>query len=152
MIPAHQQKVVNHYTISYPAHYPRARDPAYHAFNVYRRAHIDKAVCYVGERVGFRECADSHGDLMLDQPGCPGLELHHRILEFSLINEVDLEALQRDFPGLTDPRKVAAWAESDANFMFLCAKHHRGYGGIHHAAYADFEGALYVKGLIGGGS
>jgi hypothetical protein len=44
---------------------------------------------------------------------------------------------------------VAAWAETDANFMWLCAKHHRGAGGIHHAAAADFEAELYIRDLIG---
>ncbi|MGH7723657.1 MAG: hypothetical protein ACRENL_12655 [Candidatus Dormibacteria bacterium] len=29
-----------------------------------------------------------------------------------------------------------------------CAKHHRGVGGIHHAAYADFEASLYIRSLI----
>lgn len=149
---AHDQQVTNHYSIHFPAHEPRASDPAYHAFNAYRRKHVAEAVCYVGARVGFDQCADAKGRAMLKQPGSPGLELHHKILEFSLINEVDLEALQRDFPDLTDPVKVTAWAESDANFMWLCTKHHRGYGGAHHAAYADFEASIYVKDLIGGGS
>ncbi len=49
---------------------------------------------------------------------------------------------------LTDPEKVADWAETDANFMWLCALHHRGYGGAHHASFADFYGALYVQNLL----
>ena len=83
---------------------------------------------------------------MLDQPGHPGLELHHKVLEFSLINSVDLSALNFDFPDVTD---VEAWAETDPNFMWLCAKHHRGVGGIHHAAASDFEAELYIRDLIG---
>jgi len=53
-----------------------------------------------------------------------------------------------NFPNLTDPAKVADWAESDPNFLWMCPLHHRGAGGAHHAAYADFEASLYIKGLI----
>lgn len=69
-------------------------------------------------------------------------------LEFALLNSVDADALRKDFPDLTDAEKVTAWAESDENFMWLCAKHHRGHGGAHHAAFADFTAELYVRGLI----
>lgn len=145
---AHSQKIINHYQIQYPAHMPRENDPHYHAFNAYHKAHSKTSVCFAGARVGFDQCADSQGKPMTDQPGHPGLELHHKILEFSLLNEVDLAALQVDFPDLTDPEKVAVWAESDDNFMWLCPLHHRGVGGAHHAAYADFEASLYIRNLI----
>jgi hypothetical protein len=147
--PAHDQVVQNHYVIHYPDHAPRAGDPNYVAFNVYHRAHEGTSVCFVGKRLGFDQCADAQGGAMLDQPGHPGLELHHKVLEFSLINAVDLAAVALDFPDLTDEAKVAVWAETDANFMWLCAKHHRGAGGIHHAAAADFEAELYIRDLIG---
>ena len=150
--PAHVQQITNHYTIAYPAHEPRQSDPHYAAFNAFHRKHSKTALCFVGARLGFQQCADAQGHQMLDQPGHPGLELHHKILEFSLINEVDLQALEIDFPNLTDPEKVAEWAETDANFVWYCPKHHRGVGGVHHAAYADFEASIYVKNLIGGGS
>ena len=133
--PAHSQQVSNHYHIVYPDHAPREQDSHYAAFNAYRKAHVATAVCFVGQRVGYDECA-------------PGLELHHQFLEFAVINEVSLTALQVDYPDLTDAEKVGAWAESDPNFMWLCAKHHRGYGGAHHAAYADFEAGLYVQNLL----
>ena len=42
----------------------------------------------------------------------------------------------------------ARWAESDANFLWLCARHHRGFGGVHHAAAADWEAAQYVQNLL----
>lgn len=86
---------------------------------------------------------------MTDQPGHPGLELHHKILEFATINAVDITALDVDFPDLTDLEKVKAWAETEPNFMWLCAKHHRGAGGIHHAAAADWAAELYIRDLIG---
>lgn len=86
---------------------------------------------------------------MADQPGHPGLELHHKILEFATINEVDITALDVDFPDLTDLDKVKVWAETEPNFMWLCAKHHRGAGGIHHAAAADWQAEMYIRDLIG---
>ena len=146
--PAHSQQVTNHYHVAYPAHEPRAGDPHYAAFNAYHRAHQATAVCYVGQRVGLDECRDAQNRPVVQPAGGNGLELHHRILEFSLLNEVDLAALEVDYPGLTDPEAVATWAETDANFMWLCAKHHRSMTGIHHAAFADFEGSLYVQNLL----
>lgn len=145
---AHVQLVVNHYQIHYPDHAPRQGDIHYAAFNAYHRAHSKTAICFVGARVGFTECSDATGHAMLDQPGHLGIELHHHFLEFAVINSVDLHAIEVDYPDLTSLEKVAAWAESDPNFMWLCAKHHRGAGGAHHAAYADFEASLYVKGLL----
>lgn len=147
--PAHDQTTTNHYVIHYPAHQPREGDPHYAAFNAYHRAHEKTSICFVGQRLGLDQCADAQGKPMLDQPGHPGLELHHKVLEFSLINAVDLAAVALDFPELTDAEKVAAWAETEPNFVWLCAKHHRGAGGIHHAAAADFEAELYIRDLIG---
>lgn len=147
--PAHDQKAVNHYVIHYPEHLPRADDPHYAAFNAYHRHNEATSVCVVGKRLGFDQCADAQGKAMLDQPGHPGLELHHKVLEFSLINAVDLAAVMLDFPDLTDEGAVAAWAETEPNFMWLCAKHHRGAGGIHHAAAADWTAEQYIRDLIG---
>lgn len=147
--PEHNQIVTNHYVIHYPAHEPRTGDPNYAAFEAYHKANEPVAVCYVGERLGFDQCADAQGKPMIDQPGHPGLELHHKILEFATINEVDIAALDVDFPDLTDLDKVKAWAETEPNFMWLCAKHHRGAGGAHHAAWADFEAEMYIRNLIG---
>lgn len=149
LTPAHDQAVSQHYVIHYPAHAPRVGDPNYAAFNAYHRLNEGKGVCFVGQRLGLDQCADAQGQPMLDQPGHPGLELHHKILEFATINAVDLAALDVDFPDLTDPAKVAAWAETESNFMWLCAKHHRGAGGIHHAAAADWAAELYIRDLIG---
>lgn len=135
MTEAHEQVVTNRYDIHYPDHAPREGDPHYHAFESYKRTHKDTARCYVGDRVGTSECDGT-------------LELHHHFLEFAVVNEVDLDAIEKDYPNLTDPEKVAEWAESDPNFMWLCSKHHRSAVGAHHAAYADFEASLYVKGLL----
>jgi hypothetical protein len=147
--PAHVQRTTNTYLISFPDHAPRATDPHYKAFETYRKLHVASAVCYVGQRIGYDECADALGASILTQPGSGhGLELHHHTLEFSLLNSVDLKALEVDFPFLTDSASVQAWAETAGNLGWYCAKHHRGMGGIHHAAYADFEASMYVRGLI----
>jgi hypothetical protein len=145
----HDRRITNHYILHFPAHEPRESDPHYAAFNAYHRHHSKTSVCYVGRRVGFDQCADAKGKSMKDQPGHPGLELHHKVIEFSLVNGVDLAAISLDFPDLDNAEELAAWCESEPNFMWLCAKHHRGAGGIHHAAYADFAGELYVRDLIG---
>lgn len=147
---AHTQRVTNTYLLSYPDHAPRATDPHYKAFAAFRAAHVAAAVCFVGQRVGFDQCSDALGAPMLEQP-CAlghGLELHHKVLEFSLLNSIDLKALIVDYPFLVDSDAVAAWSEGAGNLEFICAKHHRGVGGIHHAAYADFEAELYVRNLV----
>ena len=146
--PAHSQQVTNHYSLAYPEHAPRANDPHYAAFNAFHAANQGTAVCYVGHRVGLDECRDAQGKPVVQPAQGNGLELHHRILEFAVLNAVDLAALEVDFPNLTDPEKVATWAETDANFLWLCAKHHRSMTGIHHAAAADFEASLYVQNLL----
>src|ERR1019366_8852082 len=96
------------------------------------------------------ECSDALGKPMVTQPspGGHGLELHHKILEFSLLNSVDIKALMQDYPFLIDSAAIDAWAETESNLMFICARHHRGSGGIHHAAFVDFEASIYVRGLI----
>lgn len=147
--PAHSQQVTNHYHIAYPAHSPRTTDPHYLAFEAYRKANVVTAVCYTGKRVGFDECKDAQGKPVGQQPdGGHGLELHHHFLEFATVNAVSIAALEVDYPDLTDADKVGAWAESDANFLWLCAFHHRGFGGVHHAAAADWEASQYVQNLL----
>lgn len=152
-VAAHSQVVSVRYVVHYPEHEPRASDPHYHAFEAFRAAHSAAAVCFVGERLGFGECRTAQGHPLPVQPlpvAAAGLELHHAHLEFALLNAVSLTALQHDFPDLTDPVKVAAWAESDRNFMWLCAWHHRGAAGAHHATHADWTAGLYVPHLISG--
>jgi hypothetical protein len=146
--PAHDQTVTNHYVLHYPRHEPRENDPNYAAFNAYHKLHESTSICYVGQRLGLDQCADAQGKPMTDQPGHPGLELHHKILEFATLNEVDLAAFALDFRPMTQEQLVA-WAETAENFMWLCAKHHRGAGGVHHAAAADWSAELYIRDLIG---
>jgi len=134
---AHDQTVTNSYIVHYPAHEPREGDPHYKDFNAYRKATHGTAVCALGQhRRDLSECAGQ-------------LELHHAHIEFSLQNGVDLKWLEVDYAGVSNPDEVGAWVESAANLMWLCEKHHRGVGGIHHASASDFEAEKYVRNLIG---
>lgn len=130
------QNVTHSYVLRFPAHAPRKDDPHYALFEAYRKAHVATAKCYVGQRVGFEHCQG-------------GLELHHDHLEFAVLNAVDLKALQVDFPDVTDEDALQRWAESEPNFRFLCEKHHRGSGGAHVLAHADWEASVYDPSLTG---
>lgn len=134
--PAHDQKFVNSYIVHYPAHPPRKDDPHYRDFEEYRRRTKPTAQCSVGlHRHDFSDCGGE-------------LELHHSHVEFALQNGVDLAWLETDYPGISDPAQVGAWVESADNLTWLCEKHHRGRGGVHHASASDYEAEKYVRGLI----
>ena len=134
---AHDQAVTNSYIVHYPPHEARESDPLFRDFNAYRIATKDTAQCSIGSyRSDFSECAG-------------GLELHHAHIEFSLQNGVDLKWLEVDYPGVSNADEVGKWVESGANLLWLCEKHHRGVGGIHHASASDFEAEKYVRNLIG---
>lgn len=150
-VPAHDQAQKHQYVMHFPPHPARTSDPHYVDFNHYHQQHRATARCYVGERIGFQECLDAQANPAAppaDGGEQPGLELHHAHVEFSLQQGVDLAALEKDFPGISDPTQVGAWVESDQNFRWLCAWHHRGRAGAHTAAHADWEAENYVRGLI----
>ena len=134
---AHDQVTTNNYIVHYPAHPERTSDPHYRDFDAYRKATQATAVCAIGgHRKDFSECNG-------------GLELHHAHIEFSLQNGVDLKWLEVDYPGVSNPDEVGKWVESAENLVWYCLKHHRGVGGVHHAAYADYEAQKYIRNLIG---
>lgn len=133
MTEAHDQAVTHRYVIHFPAHEPREGDPHYIDFEAYRRRTHATAVC-----------AFDNADCDRTNP----LELHHRIIEFALLNAVNLVALERDYPGVSDPDSVGAWVESATNLEWLCRFHHRGHGGAHVASAADFAAERYVPGMI----
>lgn len=151
-IPAHDAKQTHHYTMHFPAHPARQNDPNYVDFDAYHRKTRPTARCYVGEHIGFTWCQDAEGNVCtIDASGqMTGLELHHAHIEFALQAGVDLSALEKDYPGISDPTQVGAWIESGANFRWLCAFHHRGPGGAHTACHSDWEASLYVENLISG--
>ena len=133
---AHDQAVTNNYVVHYPPHEPREKDPHYKDFNHYRDSTKADAKCSIGEhRSDFSDCAGR-------------LELHHAHIEFSLQNGVDLKWLEVDYPGISNADEVGKWVESADNLLWICEKHHRGVGGIHHASASDFEAEKYVRNLI----
>jgi len=134
--PAHNGKITHTYWVNYPAHEPREGDPNYVDFEAYRRRTKDTAKCAMGiHRNDFSECVGQ-------------LELHHSHIEFSLQNGVNLEWLEIDYPGVSDPHHVGAWVESAQNLLWLCEWHHRGAGGVHVASSSDYEAEKYVRHLI----
>ena len=133
--PAHDQNTTHRYVMHYPAHPPRPEDPHYVDFEHYRKTHIATARCAYADSATADQCTTQ-------------LELHHKVIEFSLQNGVDFAVLEKDFPGISDPTKVGAWVESDQNFEWLCSFHHRGHGGVHVASASDFAAERYVKDLI----
>jgi hypothetical protein len=150
-VAAHQQAETHHYIVHFPPHPARKDDPHYVDFNHYHREHRASARCWIGERIGFGDCRDEHGQLCPPPDGGeqqPGLELHHAHVEFSLQNGISLAALEKDYPGVSDPAQLGAWVESGANFRWLCTWHHRGAAGAHTATHSDFEASQYVLGLI----
>jgi hypothetical protein len=136
-VAAHSAAQGHKYVMHFPAHPARKNDPHYVDFNAYHRKHHDTATCYVGDRIGADQCSDGP------------LELHHAHIEFSLQNGVDLAALEVDYPGISNPDEVGVWIESEQNFRWLCAFHHRGHAGAHTSAHADWEAGQYMRGLFG---
>lgn len=140
-VSAHDQAETRHYTVHFPAHPARTDDPHYKDFNHLHaewKKDPEKWQCAIGkERGDFSECD-------LTKP----LELHHSHVEFSMQNGVDLKWLEAAYPGVSDPAQVGAWVESAENLEVLCVFHHRGHGGVHVAAAADYEAEKFVRGLI----
>jgi hypothetical protein len=151
-VPEHQAAQRHRYMMHFPAHPARESDPHHADFDHYHRQTRATARCYIGERIGFGDCLDAHGHPAQPPEGGgeqPGLELHHAHIEFSLQNGVDLAALERDYPGVSDPTQVGEWVQGSAdNLRWLCAWHHRGAAGAHTASHADWEASQYVRGLI----
>lgn len=138
VVAAHEQPVAHRYAVHYPAHEPRADDPHYADFEAFRRRTKASARCAFAVEVGDdSECDHEHP-----------LELHHAHIEFALQNGVDLARLEHRYPGISDPGQVGAWVESADNLVWLCRRHHRGHGGVHTAAAADYEAEKFVKGMI----
>lgn len=147
---AHDQVETHTYIVHFPPHPARPDDPHYKDFDAFHRKTRATARCHVGERVGFEACKDDQGVFCtIDANGQQsGLELHHAHVEFSLQNGISLAALEKDYPGISNPDEVGAWVETEANFRWLCVWHHRMAAGAHTASHSDFEASQYVFGLI----
>jgi len=150
-VDAHESRQMHHYMMHFPPHPTREGDPNYIDFKHYHDKNRATARCFIGERIGFEDCLDAQGQPAqppADGGQQPGLELHHAHVEFSLQNGISLSALERDYPGISDPTKLGKWVESGYNFHWLCAWHHRGAAGAHTASHSDWEASQYVIGLI----
>lgn len=161
-VAAHDGKVSHGYTIHYPAHPARKDDPHYVDFDHFHRKFGPTARCafavrfepegaaapLLGGHGGYAHRLIGEGELRAGCDLAHPMELHHAHVEFSLQQGVDLAVLEADYPGISDPAQVGAWVESADNFEWLCVFHHRGHGGVHVAAAADFEAERYVRGLI----
>ena len=138
-IAEHDAAQSHKYVMHFPEHVPREQDPHYKAFEAFKRKTESTASCFVGDRIGKEHCSNGP------------LEIHHAHIEFSLQNGVDPIALSKDFPGISPTatqEEIDNWVESEPNFRWLCAYHHRGAAGAHSVAHADWEAALYVRNLI----
>lgn len=140
-VPAHEQEFTHRYVVRYPAHAPRANDPHKADFEEWKRRRKASNTYW---------CDFAHDHRNGDTSECDTthpLEAHHRVVEFAMLNEVDLTLLERDFPGISADT-IGAWIDSDANLTLLCVNHHRGAEGVHTASYSDFGSESYVRDLI----
>lgn len=117
MTAAHDQKLTLHLLAHVPEHEPRETDPHYHLFEAAKRRLKAQGLwkCVIGD----------------DLCGGP-VELHHSHIEFSQINNVDLERVNAQLGlHLDDDAAFQEWVESPGNLEPLCATHHRTHFGVH---------------------
>lgn len=139
--PAHDMKVTHSYTIHCFEHEPRDKDPHKHDFDEFKRRRKSSNTYHCDFAIEHRNGDFSECDLT--KP----LECHHKHIEFALKNGVDITLLEKDYPGVSK-QGIGAWIDSAENLELLCIVHHRSHAGKHVAAYADFEGEIYIRGLI----
>lgn len=140
-VAAHDQKITHNYSITYPEHGPREKDPAYADFHKFKQNRRDAGTYYCDFAHEFRDGDTS--ECTLDKP----LEAHHKHIEWAMLNEVDLKLLEEQYPGVSS-MEVGAWVESAENLELLCVWHHRSHAGKHTAAFADFEAQKDIRKLI----
>jgi len=135
-VPAHDQTFTNRYVVGYFAHEPRADDPHKIDFDAWKQRQRDSG----NWRCSWAAKIDDDSECDLTKP----LEAHHSHLELALMNNVNFTHLEHLYPGISDPDKVGAWIDGDANLTLYCCKHHRAVSaGIHHLDGAMWE-ASYV--------
>jgi len=126
-------------SIDYPSHLPRAQDPHFKAFERYRSQTEETATCWWSDQTGdASKCSDN-------------LELHHGVIEFSLVNSVDPKLLDKEFPDAgSSLNQIDEWVNSSSeSLIWLCMKHHRGHGaGIHVVSYALWKSSLVAPSVL----
>lgn len=160
MTDAHDAKQSHTYTMHFPEHPAREADPHYADFHWFHNKYGPDARCVIGLQFDdgsapTRQTETPHrligvGETRASCDVVHPIELHHHAVEFSLQNGIDLAALEKDYPGISNPNDLGAWVENrgGTNFEWLCCSHHRGHGGAHVASASDFAAEHYVRGLI----
>lgn len=128
--PAHDHPLTLHLLTHVEAHEPRAGDPHYPLF-IQAKARM--------KRQGLWVCAI--GDDL-----CGGqIELHHAHIEYSLINAMDVDKVNRALGLHLDDAAFADWVESPGNLEPLCVNHHRTHYGVHVIPSALWEPLRYLR-------
>lgn len=113
-----------------PAHAPRVETEAYRRARHFLIEEQDRpcTIC------GARRSAGAE------------LEAHHHPIERSLVEACDPVKVHADFPQVYDRETLEAFADSPANLIILCARHHRDPEcGIHHLTAPDFIAQKYLR-------
>lgn len=124
---AHQQKSSATWLAYYPDHAPRSDDPHYSLFEAARAEMIK-----TGQ--GCWRCRN-----LLH------LEAHHAMLEFAVINGIDLARFHVDFPSIDSIEELREWAAGPGNLEILCRDCHRGVYGVHSVPYPAWVWARWAK-------
>jgi hypothetical protein len=140
-VPAHDQVISHSYLVTYPAHDPRAADPHRHDFLEWKRRRKEAGTWWCDFAQDHRK--GDAGECDLAHP----LEAHHKVVELAMLNEIDFELLEADFPGIS-LQSVGEWINNDSNLSLICRNHHRGPMGVHTASYSDFGSEFYIRSLI----
>lgn len=130
MTAAHEKLVTVRFIERFPQHEPRESDPHYKIF-LAARARLKKAgllVCQV--------TSDYHYG---------GVELHHQELEFSHINDVDLDRFNHLYGLHLDDAAFQDYIEGPGNLEPLCVLHHRGQEGVHSLPEPEWNTLRVVK-------
>jgi hypothetical protein len=141
--PAHAQTFTHSYVVNYPDHGPRESDPWYPDFHAYK-ARRRKNGTYVCDFATDHR----HGDLSECASKAIPLECHHTVIEFAMMNSVDMELLEVDYPGVSK-MGIGKWVESATNLSLLCVVHHRTDAGVHKISYSDWGAGFYIRRLFG---
>ena len=131
MTAAHDQRSTIHIVQHVAEHAPREDDPHYHLF--------ERAKARI-KRQGLWKCAI--GDDLCGGP----MALHHSHVEFSEINAVDPERIEKAL-GLhfENDEAFQEWVESPGNLEVLCQNHHTSHFGVHVIPAALWEGLRWHR-------
>lgn len=133
-------KVTDRYSKRVPDHEPREDDPHKADFDEYKRRRKASGTFHCDFAAEYR---DDASECDLAHP----LECHHAVIEFALKNGVNLDRLEKFYPGVSS-MGIGQWINTAPNLKLLCRWHHRGHGGVHVVSASDWEAYKFVKGLI----